>query len=126
LTNYSKTTRIEIYTLTPEGLEPCLDIPIYGRLLAMELFKVPNRTTDFLFFLTERYKFCVISYDTSTKQLVTEACGDLTNRSIRSADFQTVIINPECTLMVLHLFAGSILVIQIDESGILSEAYNIG
>ncbi|KAM0886109.1 hypothetical protein ACQ4PT_029885 [Festuca glaucescens] len=55
-----KCTRIEIHLLTPQGLQPMLDAPIYGRIATIELFRPHNETQDFLFIATERYKFCVL------------------------------------------------------------------
>ena len=66
-----------------------LDVPIYGRVSVMELFRPPVRAraspnaacaagalsaccarqgeaTDLLFILTERYKFCVLEYNAAT------------------------------------------------------------
>ncbi|AQK92556.1 DNA damage-binding protein 1a [Zea mays] len=35
----AKCTRIEIHLLTPQGLQPMLDVPIYGRIATIELFR---------------------------------------------------------------------------------------
>ena len=66
-----------------------LDVPIYGRISVLELFRPPVRArdgggggvpasaltvycalqgeaTDLLFILTERYKFCILEYNTAT------------------------------------------------------------
>jgi hypothetical protein len=77
-----------------------LDVPIYGRIATMELFRphvsyfpVPslvmlyssyfykifldfvssaqNETQDFLFIATERYKFCVLQWDAEKSELLT-------------------------------------------------------
>jgi hypothetical protein len=39
----SKCTRIEVHLLVPEGLQPVMDAPIYGRIACMELFRPPVR-----------------------------------------------------------------------------------
>ena len=38
-----KCTRIEVHLLVPEGLQPVMDAPIYGRIACMELFRPPVR-----------------------------------------------------------------------------------
>lgn len=35
----SKSTRLELHTVGAEGLEPVLDVPIYGRVAAIKLFR---------------------------------------------------------------------------------------
>ncbi|MED6219433.1 DNA damage-binding protein 1a [Stylosanthes scabra] len=66
-----KCTRIEIHLLTPQGLQPMLDVPIYGRIATLELFRSHGEAQDFLFIATERYKFCVLQWDSETSELVT-------------------------------------------------------
>ena len=38
----AKYTRIEIHLLTPDGLQPLLDVPVYGRIATLELFSLPS------------------------------------------------------------------------------------
>ncbi|KAK1309389.1 DNA damage-binding protein 1 [Acorus calamus] len=122
----SKCTRIEIYLLTPQGLQPMLDVPIYGRIFAMELFRPHDETQDFLFIATERYKFCIIQWDVKTSDLVTRAMGDISDQVGRPSDNgQIGIIDPDCRLIGFHLYDGSFKVIPIDNKGLLKEAFNI-
>ncbi|EEF35767.1 DNA repair protein xp-E, putative [Ricinus communis] len=67
----AKCTRIEIHLLTPQGLQPMLDVPIYGRIATLELFRPHGEAQDFLFIATERYKFCVLQWDAETSELIT-------------------------------------------------------
>lgn len=55
-----KCTRLEIHLLTAEGLQPMLDVPIYGRISAMMLYRPPGATQDLLFLVTQKYKICVL------------------------------------------------------------------
>eukprot|EP00250_Pteridium_aquilinum_P005894 c15914_g1_i1 orf=464-3730(-) len=122
----AKCTRIEIHLLTPQGLQPMLDVPIYGRIATLELFKPPGEAQDFLFISTERYKFCVLQWDAEAGELVTRAMGDVSDRIGRPTDNgQIGIIDPDCRLIGLHLYDGLFKVIPIDNKGHLKEAFNI-
>ncbi|XP_057415588.1 DNA damage-binding protein 1a [Lotus japonicus] len=122
----AKCTRIEIHLLSPQGLQPMLDVPIYGRIATLELFRPHGETQDYLFVATERYKFCVLQWDPETSELVTRAMGDVSDRIGRPTDNgQIGIIDPDCRLIGLHLYDGLFKVIPFDNKGQLKEAFNI-
>ncbi len=121
-----------------DGLDLILDVPIYGRIATMELFRpqvqptTPSRLLfqgeqqDLLFLTTERYKFCVLSWDNKTKKIITRSNGDLHERSGRPADVgQIASIDPDLRLIVLHLYDGFIKVIPFDGKK-FGEAFSIG
>ncbi|KAF4398471.1 hypothetical protein G4B88_025450 [Cannabis sativa] len=101
----AKCTRIEIHLLTAQGLQPMLDVPIYGRIATLELFRPHGETQDLLFIATERYKFCVLQWDAEASELVTRAMGDVSDRIGRPTDNGQVI--------------------PFDNKGQLKEAFNI-
>ncbi|CAI0545441.1 unnamed protein product [Linum tenue] len=127
----AKCTRIEIHLLTPQGLQvislqPMLDVPIYGRIATLELFRPHGEAQDFLFIATERYKFCVLQWDVEASELITRAMGDVSDRIGRPTDnAQIGIIDPDCRLIGLHLYDGLFKVIPFDNKGQLKEAFNI-
>ncbi|KAM6551938.1 hypothetical protein CsatB_001746 [Cannabis sativa] len=122
----AKCTRIEIHLLTAQGLQPMLDVPIYGRIATLELFRPHGETQDLLFIATERYKFCVLQWDAEASELVTRAMGDVSDRIGRPTDNgQIGIIDPDCRLIGLHLYDGLFKVIPFDNKGQLKEAFNI-
>uniref|UniRef100_A0A7N0V5U5 DNA damage-binding protein 1 n=1 Tax=Kalanchoe fedtschenkoi TaxID=63787 RepID=A0A7N0V5U5_KALFE len=121
-----KCTRIEIHLLTPQGLQPVLDVPLYGRIATLELFRPRGETQDFLFIATERYKFCVLQWDAESSEVTTRAMGDVSDRIGRPTDNgQIGIIDPDCRLIGLHLYDGLFKVIPFDNRGQLKEAFNI-
>ncbi|GLT97110.1 hypothetical protein SLE2022_146930 [Rubroshorea leprosula] len=122
----AKCTRIEIHLIAPQGLQPMLDVPIYGRIATLELFRPHGESQDFLFIATERYKFCVLQWDADTSELITRAMGDVSDRIGRPTDNgQIGIIDPDCRLIGLHLYDGLFKVIPFDNKGQLKEAFNI-
>ncbi|KAL0310520.1 UNVERIFIED_CONTAM: DNA damage-binding protein 1 [Sesamum angustifolium] len=122
----AKCTRIEIHLLTPQGLQAMLDVPIYGRIATLELFRPHGETQDLLFVATERYKFCVLQWDAEAAEVITRAMGDVSDRIGRPTDNgQIGIIDPDCRLIGLHLYDGLFKVIPFDNKGQLKEAFNI-
>lgn len=65
-TTSSKSTHIEVVTLTPEGLQNVLDIPVYGRITVMRLYRPQASQTHLLFVMTEQCRFFVLAYDAAT------------------------------------------------------------
>nr|XP_027191973.1 DNA damage-binding protein 1 isoform X1 [Cicer arietinum] len=122
----AKCTRIEIHMLSANGLQSVLDVPLYGRIATLELFRPHGEAQDLLFIATERYKFCVLQWNSETSELVTRAMGDVSDRIGRPTDNgQIGIIDPDCRLIGLHLYDGLFKVIPFDNKGQLKEAFNI-
>ena len=112
--------------MTPDGLQPFLDIGIYGRISTLELFRPKNEEKDLLLIVTERYKFCVLSYDSRTGEIVTRANGDLQDRISKPAEnAQIGIIDPNCRAIGLHIHTGLFKVIPVNELGVFSESFNL-
>ncbi|WVZ13509.1 hypothetical protein V8G54_011075 [Vigna mungo] len=121
-----KCTRIEIHSISPQGLEPMLDVPIYGRIATLELFRPRGEAQDYLFIVTERYTFCVLQWDSETAELVTRAMRNVSDGIGRPTDNgQIGIIDPDCRLIGLHFYVGLFKVIPFDNNGQLKEAFNI-
>lgn len=122
----SKCTRLEIHRLTPEGLQGMVDVPIYGRISVLRLFRPPGQAKDLLFLLTEKCQFCVLGYDEAKGELVTRAAGDASERVGRPVEAgQMGLVDPASRLIGLHLYDGHFKVIPIDERGELQEAFTM-
>ena len=53
------------------NLQGVLDVPLYGRVAALQLFRPAGEPRDLLLLLTERNNFCVLGFDEeSGEQLV--------------------------------------------------------
>ena len=121
----SKGSRLVIYSVGPEGLQPFKEVPMYGRIATMQLWRPPGQQLAQLFLSTESNKFCILAWDGS--EIVTKANGDLSDRIGRPADSGPIaIMEPRCRLIGLHLYDGLFKVIQANPSGALDgEAFNI-
>ncbi|CAM0881522.1 unnamed protein product [Alopecurus aequalis] len=122
----AKCTHIEIYLLTPQGLQLMLDVPLYGTITTLELFRSRSEAQDFLFIGTERYRYCVLYWDGRKSELLTRSKGDASHFIGRPTDNgQIGIIDPHYRLIGLHLYDGLFEVIPFDNKGQLKEALNI-
>lgn len=122
----SKTTRIEVHSITPDGLQPMLDFGIYGRISSLQLYRPPGSQQDFLFILTQRHQFCVLSYNSQNGQIITQFTGDVQDRIARESwGGQIAVIDPDCRLIGLHMYDGLFKIIPIDSKGQLKDAVNI-
>eukprot|EP00891_Asterochloris_glomerata_P001303 jgi/Astpho2/1303/fgenesh1_pm.00024_%23_4_t len=122
----SKFRRIEVHTLTPEGLQGIVDVPINGRCAAMELYRPKGRDKDLLFLALEHKKVAVLEWDADRKELVTAANGDVLDKVGRPVDAGMVgIVDPGCRMIGLHMYDGLFKVIPMSADGHLQEAFNI-
>ncbi|KAF2077319.1 hypothetical protein CYY_001385 [Polysphondylium violaceum] len=125
----SKCTKIEIFLMKQEGLQPMLDVNIYGRIATLKLFSIPGEKQEYLFISTESYKFCVLSYDSEKKEIVTRASGNAEDTIGRPTDSgQIGVIDPNGRIIALHLYEGLLKLIPIEKgqaSPIQKDAFNI-
>ncbi|XP_071684353.1 DNA damage-binding protein 1 isoform X2 [Lolium perenne] len=120
----AKCTRIEIYLLTPQGLQLMFDVPLYGTIATLELFRSHSEAQDFLFVGLERYRYCILYWD--GRQLLTRSGGDASHFGGRPTDNgQIGIIDLHHRLIGLHLYDGLFKVIPFDNQGQLKEPLNI-
>ena len=103
-----KCTRLEVHKLTPdEGLAPVLDVGVYGRVAAMEVYRPAGEQQDLIFLTTERFQFCVLRYNATRRVIETMAHGDVRNRIGRVTDTGPISgVDPDCRLIGLHLYDG--------------------
>ncbi|GER24636.1 DNA damage-binding protein 1 [Striga asiatica] len=66
----SRCTRIEIHLVSFQGLQLMLDMPIYGRIAILELFRPHGETQDHLFMVKEAYNFSVMQWDAENAQFI--------------------------------------------------------
>eukprot|EP01091_Cochliopodium_minus_P000594 TRINITY_DN1052_c0_g2_i2.p1 TRINITY_DN1052_c0_g2~~TRINITY_DN1052_c0_g2_i2.p1 ORF type:complete len:680 (-),score=176.68 TRINITY_DN1052_c0_g2_i2:1364-3403(-) len=120
----SKGTRIEIHQLTEDGVQPLLDIGIYARITTMFLFRPKGSKQDHLFISTESYQFCVLKYENNS--IITTTNGDIKDRVGKPVDIgHIVIIDPSCSLILMHLYDRVLKILPIDENSNFESTYNL-
>ena len=93
-------TRFVMSRLGTDGLESIVAVPVYGRIASLHTIRLPNSNTDSIFFLTERYQMCIISWNAATVGLICFVisqhlciCHVLTFRSLISSCFSFIAIS---------------------------------
>lgn len=119
--------RLEIHTLSADGLIPVFDVGIYGRIISMSAFRPPTVVQDVLFVLTERYFFSVLSFDSNTKKLDTRATGNLRDKVGRDLESGPIgLIDPDNRVIGVFLYEGVMKIIPILNSGNgLGDPFNV-
>ncbi|XP_075103466.1 DNA damage-binding protein 1-like [Nicotiana tabacum] len=99
-----------------------LDVPLYGRIATLELFRPNGDTQDLLFITTERHEYCVLQWDAEAHEVITREMSQIKQAIPR---IMIGIIDPDCRLIGLHLYDGLFKVIPFGEEGKLKEAFSI-
>ncbi|ACO65083.1 predicted protein [Micromonas commoda] len=122
----AKCTRIEIHMLTPDGLQPMHDVPVYGRIAVMKLYRPAGEKRQLLYVATERLMFCVLAYDQTSGAIATRAMGDLSNTIGRPCEHGLIgEVDPECRLIGSQAYDGLFKVVPMDRAGQLREAFDV-
>jgi len=129
----AKNTRLEVYTVTPEGLRPLKEISIYGRIAVLQLFRPPGEKKDLLFLLTARYNAMILECVTSTEEgsegaleIITRSHGNVQDRIGRPAETGIIgIVDPTCRVIGLRLYNGLFKVIPLDRDNRELKAFNV-
>ncbi|KAL8617543.1 DNA damage-binding protein 1 [Nucella lapillus] len=124
----AKNTRMEIYSVTPEGLRPVKEIGIYGRIAVMKLFRPPNETKDHMFVLTGKYNAMILEcqQEGESIEIITRAHGNVQDKIGRSSETGIMgIIDPQCRCIGLRLYDGLFKVIPLDKDNKELKAFNV-
>eukprot|EP00299_Pterocystis_sp_00344_P017203 c8628_g1_i1.p1 GENE.c8628_g1_i1~~c8628_g1_i1.p1 ORF type:complete len:1107 (-),score=297.39 c8628_g1_i1:37-3162(-) len=57
------------------------DVPIFGRISILKLFRPTSSNQDYLLFCTEKYNMSVLAFDIITQKIVTKVQGNLQSRT---------------------------------------------
>ncbi|XP_015786302.1 DNA damage-binding protein 1 [Tetranychus urticae] len=124
----AKTTRFEIYLVTPEGLRPVKEVNVYGRITIMKLYRPKGEVQDRLFILTFRNHICILECvrDGDNFDIITKAHGDVADTVNRPSETGSIgIIDPECRLIGLRIYDGLFKIIPLDLDKGEMKAFNI-
>jgi len=127
----ARSTQIEVYTISPEGLVYEYDVPINGRISTLKMFRPIGADQDHLFVCTERCMFCVLKYNAERNEFDSVTTGSIKHNIGRATETgQIGIIDPSCSMIGMHLYDGIFQVIPFKHnhgipSALHSEAYDI-
>ncbi|XP_065081415.1 DNA damage-binding protein 1 [Ochlerotatus camptorhynchus] len=113
----AKSSRLEIYLVTPEGLRPIKEIGINGKIAVMKLFRPAEALKDLIFILTHRYNAmileCVVQGDDI--EIITKAHGNVADRVGKPAETGILaVIDPKARVIGMRLYEGLFKIIPLD------------
>ncbi|CAG2116331.1 unnamed protein product, partial [Medioppia subpectinata] len=125
----AKSTRIEIYLVTAEGLRPMKEISIYGRVTVMKTFRPEGEKKDLLFLLTYKYNASILECirgEGEAFEVVTRAHGNVADTISRPSETGSIgMIEPNGKLIGLRLYDGLFKVIPLERESKELKAFNI-
>lgn len=124
----AKSCRLEVFLVTPEGLQPVTEVVIYGTVAVMKLFRLAEEEKDLLFVVTQHYQAMVLEYRTDGvhPEIVTKIHGNVSDRIGKPSETGIIaIIEPEARCIALRLYDGLLKVVPLDSDGSELKAYNI-
>ncbi|XP_003389315.1 PREDICTED: DNA damage-binding protein 1-like [Amphimedon queenslandica] len=123
----AKGSNLAVSLVTSEGLKPVLDVDVFGRILAIQLFRPQGERMDLLFILTARYHVAIVGYDPIANDVLTRAYGDIKERVGKPTLGKNVaMVDPSCQLIALHLYTGQLKIVPLQfDSGSPLKAFNI-
>ncbi|KAI5740244.1 hypothetical protein M8J76_002026 [Diaphorina citri] len=124
----AKNNRIEIHTVTPEGLRPVKEIFLYGKIAVMKFFRGPTDKKDLLFIITQRYNAMILECrgDIDNLEILTKAHGNVSDRIGKPSENGIIaIIDPEARVIGLRLYNGLFKIIPLEKDNFELKASSI-
>ncbi len=123
---FARPNRIEIHLVMEDGLKGLHDVPIYGCIACMDVFRVPGESQDMIFILTERSHFCVLSYDANKSEIRTRGLGDMSDHIGQQVqEGKLGVVDPQCRMVALHIYEGALKIIPVDPKGQVRDSFNV-
>lgn len=97
---------IQVYTITPEGLQCTVVFPINGTISAMHLIQVPGDSQQNLIIATAKQKLSMVRWNANDSRCHVVLSGDVKdNYSTNEAKEAITTIDPEARCIALHQYA---------------------
>ncbi|CAD6191269.1 unnamed protein product [Caenorhabditis auriculariae] len=104
--------RLDIYLVTNEGLRIIAEVPIFGKIVCMKIFRPKGEKSDSIVILTEKHHVAIIGWDAEKKCVVTRAAGNVADRVGRVSDHGTVLTIHSSGLIGIRIYDGTFKIIQ--------------
>ncbi|XP_014257625.1 DNA damage-binding protein 1 isoform X2 [Cimex lectularius] len=114
----AKNSRLEIFLVTPEGLQPLKEVGINGRIAVIQLFKPSYEPKDLLFVVTVKYNAMILECIGKGKNLdiYTRAHGHIADRIGKVSENGIIaVIDPEARVIGLRLYDGLLKIIPLEK-----------
>lgn len=113
----AKSSRLEIYLVTPEGLRPIKEIGINGKIAVMKLFRPAEAQKDLIFILTHRYNAMILecAVQGDDIEIITKAHGNVADRIGKPSETGILaVIDPKARVIGMRLYEGLFKIIPLD------------
>lgn len=130
----TKGNHLEVHCLSAssDGKTPVLhhfiDATMHGKIVSIDKYTPQNNSQqDSLFILTERKNFCILSYDNSTKKLITNCNGNVKDRIGREIETGICgLLDNQHNIIAMMVYEGLIKIFPIDPiTNVIKESYNL-
>jgi len=127
----ARNTRIEILSVSPEGLRSIREFSINGSIEVMKLFRPAGAEKDRLFIVTRRHNAMILEVESNGDgpnnfDIVTRAYGDVRDKIGKKSETGTLaVIDPESRVIGLRLYDSLFKVIPLEKDQAELKAFNI-
>ncbi|XGW30811.1 hypothetical protein V3C99_009628 [Haemonchus contortus] len=112
----AKVNRLEIVKVASDGLKVVQEVPVFGRIETIRLFRPKNETRDSLLILTAKNHLAVVSWDIERNELKTRASGSVCDRVGRPSDYGPIACVNKAGLIALRIYDGTLKIIQWEDN----------
>lgn len=119
----AKVNHIQIYTITPHGLESAFELPIYGTIFAMILVRMPNDLQHHLVLHTEKYQLAILRWDASASRCKVISSGNTMDHFNSNASVERIVVaDPLARCIAIHQYAR---LLKLVPTSVESDAFNV-
>ncbi|VDO74386.1 unnamed protein product [Heligmosomoides polygyrus] len=115
----AKVNRLEIVKVASDGLKVVQEVPVFGRIETIRLFRPKNETRDSLLILTAKNHLAVVAWDVERNELKTRAAGNVCDRVGRPSDYGQLLHlsshSANFQLIALRIYDGTLKIIQWED-----------
>eukprot|EP00004_Rigifila_ramosa_P012847 TRINITY_DN2819_c0_g1_i1.p1 TRINITY_DN2819_c0_g1~~TRINITY_DN2819_c0_g1_i1.p1 ORF type:complete len:1140 (+),score=324.51 TRINITY_DN2819_c0_g1_i1:3-3422(+) len=117
-------SQLVIYRCTPEGLVAALEVPLWGSVFALRVFRTHTDTLDRLVLAVRPTRFAILQFDPLTQEMKTMANGDLTDRGKLSDNFRCL-VEPEGRVLCTQIYNSYLRFIPLSADGGLLDSFTL-
>ncbi|KAK6052443.1 CPSF A subunit region [Cooperia oncophora] len=112
----AKVNRLEIVKVASDGLKVVQEVPVFGRIETIRLFRPKNETRDSLLILTAKNHLAIVAWDVERNELKTRAAGSVCDRVGRPSDYGPIACVNRSGLIALRIYDGTLKIIQWEDN----------
>ncbi|VDL83163.1 unnamed protein product [Nippostrongylus brasiliensis] len=113
----AKINRLEIVKVASDGLKVVQEVPVFGRIESIRLFRRKNETRDSLLVLTAKNHLAIMSWDVELNELRTRASGNVCDRVGRPSDYGPITcVDRKSGVIALRIYDGTLKIIQWEDN----------